>query len=120
MILNYGHTIGHAIEAVSGYRDILHGEAISVGMMAAAEIGRRAGMTPTHVLDRQCSLLQRYGLPLTHTGISVDAVIAATLHDKKVRGGRVRWILLEDVGRTQLRDDIPESTVREALAVVLT
>jgi 3-dehydroquinate synthase len=118
-LLNYGHTIGHAIEAVSGYRGILHGEAISAGMMAAAEIGRRIGVTPATVGERQASLFERYGLPLRQPGLDADAVIAATLHDKKVSAKRVRWVLLEDFGRPVVRDDVPDTVVREALASIL-
>ncbi len=118
-ILNYGHTVGHAIEAVCGYADILHGEAISVGMMAAAAIGEAIGVTPPAVARRQRALFERYGLPLRHPGLDLEAVLAATAHDKKVAAKRVRWVLLEDFGRPVLRDDVPESVVREALAAVL-
>jgi 3-dehydroquinate synthase len=119
MILNYGHTIGHAIEAVSGYSGILHGEAISAGMMAAAGIGRRIGVTPPAVGERQAALFERYGLPLRHPGLSIDAVIAATLRDKKVAAKRVRWVLLEDFGRPVVRDDVPEAVVRDAVSEIL-
>ena len=120
MILNYGHTVGHAIEAVTGYRDIRHGEAISAGMMAAAGIGERAGVTPPHVAHRQRALFERYGLPLRHPGIDADAVLAAIALDKKVAAKRVRWVLLEDFGRAVVRDDVPEAAVRAALEAVLT
>ncbi len=120
MILNYGHTIGHAIEAACGYRGILHGEAISAGMMAAAEIGRRIGVTPAAVGKRQLALFEIYGLPLRHVGLDVDAVLAATLHDKKVAAKRVRWVLLEDFGRPVIRDDVPDNVVRDVLATILT
>ncbi len=119
MILNYGHTIGHAIEAACGYRGILHGEAISAGMMAAAEIGRRIGLTPAAVGERQRALFELYGLPLRHPGLDVDAVLAATLHDKKVAAKRVRWVLLEDFGRPVIRDDVPDDVVRDVLATIV-
>jgi 3-dehydroquinate synthase len=114
-ILNYGHTVGHAIEAVTEYRGILHGEAISIGMMAAARIGELMGVTPSSIAERQARIFERYGLPLRHQGIDVEAVIAATAHDKKVSGGRVRWVLLEGEGKPVLRDDVPEAVVREML-----
>ncbi len=116
MVLNYGHTIGHAIEAVTGYRDIRHGEAISAGMMAATAIGERMGVTPAHVGHRQRALFGRYGLPLRHLGVDADAVLAAIAVDKKVAAKRVRWVLLEDFGRAVLRDDVSEALVREVLA----
>jgi 3-dehydroquinate synthase len=119
MMLNYGHTIGHAIEAVTGYGDIRHGEAISAGMMAAAAIGERAGVTPPAVAARQRALFEQYGLPLRHPGVDRDAVHAAIALDKKVAAKRVRWILLEDFGRPVVRDDVPDAVVREALGGVL-
>jgi 3-dehydroquinate synthetase len=117
--LNLGHSLGHAIEAAAGYRGILHGEAISAGMMAAAEIGGRIGLTPSAVVDRQRALFDLYGLPLRHAGLDVAAVLAATLHDKKVAAKRIRWVLLEDVGRPVTRNDIPGDVVRDVLAAIL-
>jgi 3-dehydroquinate synthase len=114
-ILNYGHTVGHAIENVTGYGPILHGEAISAGMMAAAEIGRRMGVTPAAVVERQQSLFELYGLPLRHPGLDPAAVLAATRLDKKVAAKRLRWVLLEDLGRPVLRDDVDDAV---ALAVL--
>ncbi len=115
-ILNYGHTVGHAIEAATGYRDIRHGEAISAGMMAAAEIGRRAGVTPAAVGERQRVLFERYGLPLRQPGVDAGAVLAAMSLDKKVAAKRGRWVLLEDFGCPVIRDDVPHDVVRDVLA----
>jgi 3-dehydroquinate synthase len=116
MILNYGHTIGHAIEAVTSYGPILHGEAISAGMMAAAEIGRRVGVTPPAVIERQQRLFELYGLPTRHPGLDVDAVLEATRLDKKVAGKKLRWVLLEDFGTPVIRDDVPEDVVHDVLS----
>ena len=119
MILNYGHTAGHAIEAVTGYTRVRHGEAISAGMMAAAEVGRRIGVTPATVGERQARLFARYGLPLRHPGLDVDAVMAAMALDKKVALKKLRWVLLEDFGRAVVRDDVPEDVVRDVLRGVV-
>ena len=119
ILLNYGHTVGHAIESASGYRAIRHGEAISAGMMAAAEIGRQIGVTPASIGERQALLFERYGLPLRHPGLDVDAVIAAVSHDKKIAAGRVRWVLLEDFARPVVRDDVPAGIIRTAVANIL-
>jgi 3-dehydroquinate synthase len=118
-ILNYGHTIGHAIEAVTAYEGMRHGEAISVGMMAAAAIGRQIGVTPADIGERQAALFELYDLPVRMPGIDVDAVIAATAHDKKVASKKVRWVLLEDFGRPVLRDDVPPDVVRDELEHLL-
>lgn len=118
-ILNYGHTVGHAIEAATGYGRVLHGEAISVGMMAAAAIGERMGVTPAAVGQRQARLLGLYELSLRLPGVDVDAVLRATRLDKKVSAGRIRWVLLEDAGRPVLRDDVPDGVVREVVSALL-
>jgi 3-dehydroquinate synthase len=115
-ILNYGHTIGHAIEAATNYAAVLHGEAISAGMMAAAEIGRRMNVTPARIGERQRVVFERYGLPVRIPRIDIDAVITATAHDKKVASKKVRWVLLEDFARPVLRDDVPTELVRNVLS----
>ena len=126
-ILNYGHTIGHAIEAAAGYQGVLHGEAVAAGMMAAAEIGRRLGVTPPGVVERLRALLERFGLPtrgprpeaLEGPKLDPKRVLAAIALDKKVEAGAVRWVLLEDVGRAVIRSDVPEQTVREVVGEIL-
>jgi 3-dehydroquinate synthase len=113
--LNYGHTIGHALEAVAGYGAWLHGEAVAVGMAAAARIGARLGVTPPDVVRRQDDLLARFDLPLRCDGISADALLRASLWDKKVRGGMVRWVLPTEIGAATIVRDVPEDVVRAAL-----
>jgi 3-dehydroquinate synthase len=118
-LLNYGHTIGHAIEAVTGYGAYLHGEAVAIGMRAAALISAELGLLSADDLERQQRLLQAYGLPENAPGLSVDAVLDATAVDKKVRAGRVRWVLLEGIGNAVIRDNIPADVVRRATEAVL-
>ena len=118
-ILNYGHTVGHAIETVAGYGGILHGEAVSVGMTAAAEIGRRLGVTPREVVERQRALLERFGLPTRGPKLDPERVVAAIALDKKVTAGAVSWVLLEDIGRTVIRSDVPEELVRDVVTEIL-
>ncbi|PZC45809.1 MAG: shikimate kinase / 3-dehydroquinate synthase [Chloroflexi bacterium] len=114
-LLNYGHTVGHAIEAATEYGAYLHGEAVSVGMMAAAEIGHRMGITPKRVVERQRDLLVRFQLPVTAPGLNPGALEQAISLDKKTTGGAVRWVLLEDIGQTVQRRDVPPTLVREVL-----
>jgi 3-dehydroquinate synthase len=118
-ILNYGHTVAHAIEATAGYTNVYHGEADAVGMMAAAAIGRRLGVTPAHVIDRQRAVLERFGLALRGPKLDPQRVIEAMSLDKKVSAGTIRWVLLEDIGRAVLRSDVPEALVREVVKSVL-
>lgn len=117
-LLNYGHTIGHAIEAVTGYAGWLHGEAIAVGMAVAARLGRRLGVTPPELVARQEALLARFGLPIRADGLSAAALLRAALWDKKVRGGRIRWVLPSALGSAALRTDVADEDVRAALLEV--
>jgi 3-dehydroquinate synthase len=119
-ILNYGHTVGHALEAAAGY-SLGHGVADAIGMSAEAEIGRRLGVTPQQVIERQRKVLERYGLPTSGRGLSLelDRVLAAMALDKKVADGKLRFVLLEDVGRAVLRPDVPPDLVREVVQEVL-
>jgi 3-dehydroquinate synthetase len=119
ILLNYGHTIGHAIEAVSGYGTFLHGEAVAIGMMAAARIAERLGMIDNALVERQRRVLSSYDLPTTASGLNVDDLIEATKSDKKSRGGTIRWVLLEGPGKATTRRDVPDDIVREAVLSIL-
>ncbi len=118
-VLNYGHTIAHGLEAATGYGGLLHGEAVAVGMVAAAEIGRRMGLTPSAVGERQTAVLERFGLPTRVSGVELPRVLGAVALDKKVASKAVRWVLLEDVGRTVVRSDVPPSLVEETVSALL-
>jgi len=125
--LNYGHTLGHALEAAAGYAGVSHGAADAIGMSAAAEIGRRLGVTPERVIKRQRAVFERYGLPISGAALRAqggpqldpERVLAAIALDKKVAQGVVRWVLLEDIGRAVLRSDVPPELVREIALEVL-
>ncbi len=114
-ILNYGHTIAHAIEASTGYQRYLHGEAVAIGMAGAAAIGRQLGLIDTSIEQRQNDLLARAGLPLQYDGATPDSLLDAMTRDKKVAGGRPRWVLLEALGRAtpdhEVSLDLARSTV---------
>jgi len=114
-VLNLGHTVGHALEAATGYEALLHGEAVAVGMAAAAQIAHALGLLSDAEVERQNRLIARFGLPLRAPGVDLDAVLAAMSLDKKVSGKSLRWILLDGLGRTVIRDDVPMTLVREAV-----
>jgi shikimate kinase/3-dehydroquinate synthase len=118
-LLNYGHTIGHAIESITGYSSVLHGEAVAIGMRAAGLIAAGMGLLSADALERQQKLIRAAGLPESAPGVSVDAVLDATLSDKKVRGGEVRWVLLEGIGHAVVRSGVPVDAVRRAVETVL-
>ena len=119
ILLNYGHTIGHALEASTEYGRFMHGEGVSVGMMGAARISQRMGKISQDIVDQQERLLERFNLPTSAPGVSLDGVFQAMSLDKKTEGGVNRWVLLEDVGKAVVRHDIPrdlvEETVRELI-----
>ena len=119
VLLNYGHTIGHAIEAVSGYGTFLHGEAVAIGMMAAAGIAERLGMIDKELVERQRRVLSSYDLPTSASGLDVDDLIEATKSDKKSRGRTIRWVLLEGPGKATTRRDVHDDIVREAVQSIL-
>ena len=114
-LLNFGHTLGHAIEAVTGYRLWLHGEAVSVGMVFAARLGWRMGVTPRAAVERLEALLARFGLPTRLDGLGLNVLLRATLWDKKARGGQTRWILLTDLGAATLVSSAPDDIIRATL-----
>jgi 3-dehydroquinate synthase len=118
-ILNHGHTVAHAIESATEYDCFLHGEAVAIGMTVAAAISRRLGLLSSEVERRQRALLERFGLPARAQGLNRAALLSAMALDKKVRDRAIRWVLLEDVSRTVLRDDVPQAVVEQALDEVL-
>ena len=119
-LLNYGHTTGHALEAVLDYEGLLHGEAVAIGMGVAAEIAVRMKMLTGADLERQTEALRSFGLPLKGpAGIDQAAVRSAMDLDKKVAGKRINWVLLDGIGNAVSRNDVPEDVVRESMAVVL-
>jgi len=106
VILNYGHTIAHGLEAATNYERFLHGEAVAIGMMGAAVISREAGLLFHEIVGRQESLLKRFGLPASCSGVDIESVLRAVELDKKVVGKKVRWVLLSAVGKPVVRDDV--------------
>jgi 3-dehydroquinate synthase len=116
-ILNFGHTIGHAIEAICGYGKFLHGEAISIGQVTAVKVSRRVPGLSRRDAERIINLFRRAGLP---TQIRLNSVqrrklFAAMRLDKKVRGGEIRFVLARKIGKVLWGRRIPDVYVREAL-----
>ncbi len=117
MILNYGHTFGHAFEQAVGYQGILHGEAVSAGMICAARLACLLGLFSEAGFIRQRELLRRLGLPISikpHR-LKVEALCRAMLHDKKRKGGKLRFVLPDRIGHVVIRDDVPMRLVRQVL-----
>ena len=119
ILLNYGHTIGHAIEAATGYGEYLHGEGVSVGMTGASLIGRGLGLTGQEVVDRQRRVLERFGLPTGAGGVEPEDLFRAMSLDKKTESGSIRWVMLEDVGRAVVTRDVPGDLVERTVLGLL-
>jgi 3-dehydroquinate synthase len=117
-VLNYGHTIGHALEAATGFGRWTHGEAVALGMITEARIAARIGLASSETVQRQETLLRRLGLPLGADRIDVDAVLEATRRDKKARDGRVPFVFAPTIGSFRVVHDVPVSEVRAALATL--
>jgi 3-dehydroquinate synthase len=114
-ILNYGHTLGHVVETLSGYGTVLHGEAVGLGMLAAGEIAVAMSLWSPDDQQRQRTVIAAAGLPLQLPALDADAALACLQGDKKVRDGRVRFVLPSAIGAVQLRDDVPAGTIRQVL-----
>ena len=115
MLLNYGHTIGHGVEAAAGYDAYLHGEAVAIGMTGAARLGMMEGVTSAIIVEHQASLIARFGLPSSYAGVAPEAIIQAMSRDKKTTAGQVSWVFLEEVGRAVTRKGVPVERVAEVV-----
>ena len=116
-IINYGHTFGHAVEQVEHFR-WRHGEAVSVGMTYAAELGRLSGHLAPDVVRRHRDILTSLGLPTAYRGDRWDALLAAMRRDKKARGALLRFVVLDGIARPVRLEGPPVSLLREAYACV--
>lgn len=114
-LLNYGHTFGHGIEAVTHYTKFLHGEAVSLGMHAAGVLSRALGLVDADFVARQRACLDACGLPVSWPEIPVEDVLAAMKHDKKARGGAMKFIVASGFGAALERTDVTEAQARAAL-----
>lgn len=118
MSLNLGHTLGHALEQAANYKGILHGEAVGYGLRAALTIGQELGVTPAARASRALALLDALGLGVAPRRESPAALVEATTRDKKVAGGKIRWVLATERA-FEIRDDVPASLVLRAATQML-
>lgn len=111
-ILNYGHTIGHAVESVTEYRLINHGEGVAIGMVAAGKLAAELKMWQQEDAQRQDALIQKAGLPTQlPPGLDINEIIAASQTDKKVKDGKVRFVLPSQIGAIKVTDKTNEVTI---------
>ncbi|MFT7723127.1 MAG: 3-dehydroquinate synthase [Roseateles sp.] len=114
-ILNFGHTIGHAIEAGLGYGEWLHGEAVGCGMVLAADLSRRLGLVPEGFVERLRALVARAGLPVVPPRLGAERYLQLMRVDKKAESGAIRFVLIESPGRAGLHA-VPDALIAETLA----
>ncbi|GAB4377314.1 MAG: 3-dehydroquinate synthase [Elainellaceae cyanobacterium] len=115
-ILNYGHTIGHAVESLTGYRVVNHGEAVAIGMVAAGNIAVELGLWQAQDSDRQLALIEKTGLPTRlPAGIDIDAIVDTLQTDKKVQAGKVRFVLPIQIGAVTVTDQVTPDVIRQVL-----
>ena len=113
-ILNYGHTIGHAIESVSDF-SVGHGRAVAIGMLAAARISNKMGMLDENEVVRLKKVIEQAGLPTKMPDFKVAEIMQAMRHDKKVLRDKVRFVLLKSIGNVFITDEVSPSLVEQAL-----
>ncbi len=114
-ILNYGHTIAHAIESLSSYRSVLHGQAVSIGMAVAGRIAVLKGIFPEKELEKQNRLLRNAGLPVSQSKFSPEDIIRALKNDKKAKDGKIRFVLPVKIGRVIITDDVDDALISKAV-----
>lgn len=103
LLLNFGHTIGHAIENTAGYGKISHGEAVAIGMVKISQTAEAKKLMPAGITDKIITMNQKYGLPITYRPWEAEKFYAAITHDKKARGDSLNIILLEEIGKAKIQ-----------------
>ncbi|GAB4245260.1 MAG: 3-dehydroquinate synthase [Stanieria sp.] len=118
-ILNYGHTIGHAVESLTNYEQFVHGEAVAIGMVAAGKIATQMGLWTEEEATRQDRLIQKTGLPTTIPAeLDLDDILATLQSDKKVKAGKVRFILPTKIGKVEISDRVNAKIIRQAIVAI--
>ncbi|MBE8949869.1 MAG: 3-dehydroquinate synthase [Quinella sp. 3Q1] len=112
-ILNFGHTTAHAIEEQTGYKKYRHGEAVAIGMVAAARISHELGKTSAANVQRLEKLLKRFDMQTTCAGLDAEKLYAVTFRDKKTVGGVVNWVLMKNFGDVEISGDVPAEVVKK-------
>ncbi len=115
-ILNFGHTLGHAVESVTRYRRFRHGEAVSIGMVSALRIGVEMDVTPSIALDKTIEVLRAARLPVAFPAdLGTDAILEAAQRDKKTEAGCLRFVLSRRIGEVFVSPNVPREAVERAL-----
>ncbi|MBU1125577.1 MAG: 3-dehydroquinate synthase [Candidatus Omnitrophica bacterium] len=114
-ILNFGHTIGHAIEQATGYNRYSHGEAVSLGMLVATDISRSLGIAPMQTEERIRRIIAGFGLPTAIRHLAIKPIIEAHYRDKKFVGDKNRMVLVRAIGKVIVKENIPFAVIKNAI-----
>ena len=117
-ILNYGHTIGHAVEGLKEF-ELIHGECVSIGMSAVMDISEKRGCINSDKVDEIRELLKYFKLPVSVKGLEKNKVYEQLFHDKKVSGGKLKFVLAEQIGKAVRTSDVSKEEVMSAIEAVL-
>ena len=114
LLLNFGHTIGHAIEHLAGYGGLSHGEAVAIGMVQITKNAEKMKQTPKGITQQLITMNERYHLPITYQPWDKELLYQAITHDKKARGKTLKIILLETIGQAKIHE-IPIEEIKKYL-----
>jgi 3-dehydroquinate synthase len=114
-ILNFGHTFGHGIETAFNYRRFLHGEAVALGMAMASTAAQKMGLIDDLTKDRIVKLLQKLGFTMEIPEVGAPGILSVMASDKKVRDGRLRFVLPTALGKVEVRDDVPQEIIKQVI-----
>lgn len=115
VVLNYGHTFGHALEAATGYEQLLHGEAVAIGMLCASRLAESLGLIDSQLTRRQRHLLEAFKLPVSMPQVDRETVMRSIQHDKKSQHGRLRFVLPTRLGHVEVVADVEPELVSKAM-----
>src|SRR5262249_41485106 len=118
-ILNFGHTVGHALESTTKYRRFLHGEAVGLGMIAESVVSRRLGLLSQESLSAITGLVSRVGSIPSASTLAFDDIISAMVRDKKTQAGHLVFVLPVEIGRVTIQSDVPLPIIKKALSEAL-
>lgn len=118
-ILNFGHTVGHAVEKETHFKAYNHGEAVAIGMVAAMKMSEKLNLIKNEDLKRLENLLKKYGLPQKAEGVSIEGIKKSMLHDKKTINGKINFVLPTKIGEVIVKNDVPEEIIDESIKYVI-
>ena len=118
-ILNFGHTIAHAIEEETGYQRYCHGEAVAIGMIGAALISQKLNLVDGEKVARLKNLIERFEMYTHCEGCNVEGIYNALFRDKKTVGGKINWVLMKDFGNVEITVEVPEQIIKDVLKEII-